>query len=91
MTKENEEACLANYKNKINALNSEAYELYEKLNFAQNNISEFSILNDNYSFNDNKIKRDNNDESVFDEKKEFLINEIDVLQNKEKILLDEVN
>lgn len=60
------------------------------MNFAENNTNEFSILNDNYSFLDNKKKRDYDNESVFDEKKEFLINEIDILENKEKILLDEV-
>jgi len=84
----NEEACVQIYKNRIKDLNNQAFQLYEKLNFTKNKQNDFTILEENNSVVDNISK--NGYESVYDEKKEFLINEIDVLQNKEKILLDEV-
>ena len=84
----NEEACVQIYKNRIKDLNNQAFQLYEKLNFTKNKQNDFTILEENNSVVDNISN--NGYESVYDEKKEFLINEIDVLQNKEKILLDEV-
>jgi len=88
LVKEAEEACLQTYKNRIKDLNNQAYYLYEKLNYPKNKEIDFVNLQENLSVIDSISASDN--ESVFDESKEFLINEIDVLQNKERILLDEV-
>ncbi len=84
--KDSEEACKANYNKKISELNNDAYNLFEKINIAEKRQNNINMLEDNYSVFDNVSKN----ESVIDEKKEFLRNEIDVLENKEKILLDEV-
>lgn len=91
IVKETEEACVHIYKNRIKDLNNQAYQLYEKLNYANNKQIDYTILEEKFSVIDNYGSNENDEESVFDERKESLINEIDVLQNKEKILLDEVN